>query len=151
MFAWKISAAIALQNPIFGGGMRAQQTGWIFEVFKFAPSLFDLKSELVVNYAVAAHSIYFEVLGEQGFLGLALFLAIFANAIITRGEISRLTKNMSDEFVWARDMSDLLAVSVVAFAVGGAGVSLAHIETFYVVVMLQELLKQQLLKAMPPK
>lgn len=149
--AWKISAAIALQNPIFGGGMRAQQIGWIYEMFKDAPSLFDLTSGFVVSYAVAAHSIYFEVLGEQGFLGLALFLAILANALITRGEIGRLAKKLGDEFVWARDLADLLAVSVVAFAVGGAGVSLAHFETIYVVVMLQELLKQQLLKAVPQK
>lgn len=143
--AWKISSAIALQNPVFGGGMRAQQITWIFEEFRNAPALFSIASDFSVGYAVAAHSIYFEVLGEQGFVGLALFLAILGNALVTRGEINKLAKKLGEEFVWARDLADLLAVSVVAFAVGGAGVSLAHFETLYVVVMLQELLKQQLL------
>jgi probable O-glycosylation ligase (exosortase A-associated) len=146
LFAWQVSSAIALQNPIFGGGMRAQQIGWIYEMFKDAPALFDLTSGFVVGYAVAAHSIYFQVLGEQGFVGLALFLAILGNALITRVEIKNLAKKLGDDFLWARDLADLLAVSVVAFAVGGAGVSLAHFETLYVVVMLQELLKQQLTK-----
>jgi O-antigen ligase len=144
--AWQISSAIAIQNPIFGGGMRAQQIGWIYEMFKDAPALFNVTSGFVVSYAVAAHSIYFQVLGEQGFLGLFLFLAILANALITRIEIKNLAQKLGYDFVWARDLADLLAVSVVAFAVGGAGVSLAHFETLYVVVMLQELLKQQLVK-----
>jgi probable O-glycosylation ligase (exosortase A-associated) len=144
VFAWKISSAIALQNPIFGGGLRAQQVYWIFEKFKDAPSLISIAPEFAVGYAVAAHSIYFEILGDMGFVGLFILLAIIANVLVTRFEIKRLVKTLGPEFMWARDMADMLAVAVVAYAVGGAAVSLAYFEIFYMIAMLQEILKQHL-------
>jgi probable O-glycosylation ligase (exosortase A-associated) len=144
VFAWKISSAIALQNPIFGGGLRAQQVYWVFEKFKDAPSLISIAPEFAVSYAVAAHSIYFEVLGDMGFLGLLIFLAIIGNAVVTRFEIKRLGKSLGPDYMWARDLTDMLTVAVVAYAVGGSAVSLAYFEIFYMVVMLQEILKQHL-------
>jgi probable O-glycosylation ligase (exosortase A-associated) len=147
VFAWKISSAIALQNPIFGGGLRAQQVYWVFEKFKDAPSLISIAPEFAVSYAVAAHSIYFEVLGDMGFMGLFIFLAIIGNAVITRFEIKRLVRTLGVEYMWARDMTDMLTVAVVAYAVGGAAVSLAYFEIFYMIAMLQEILKQHLRSA----
>ncbi|MEH3086142.1 MAG: putative O-glycosylation ligase, exosortase A system-associated [Xylophilus ampelinus] len=148
VFAWKISSAIALQNPVFGGGLRAQQVYWIFERFKDAPSLISIAPEFAVGYAVAAHSIYFEILGDMGFVGLFIFLAIIANALVTRFEIKRLVKRLGPDHMWARDLTDMISVSVVAYAVGGAAVSLAYFEIFYMIVMLQEMLKQHLRSAL---
>ena len=40
VIAWKISSAIALANPVFGGGFHAVQVQAIWDSFKLAPGLF---------------------------------------------------------------------------------------------------------------
>jgi hypothetical protein len=101
------------------------------------------------THARAAHSIYFEILGDHGFVGLLLFLAIMGNAFVTALQIRRITAHRRD-LLWARDMSDALALSCFAFTIGGAGVSLAYFETYYVVVCLLEALRQYVLGQLRP-
>ena len=144
--AWKVSSAIALENPIFGGGFHAVQEQWIWDKFWGNDGLLPFVStDQTPIVAKAAHSIYFEVLGDRGFIGLGIFIAILFNVFYTRIEIKGIVKNGGSDFLWARDLADLLAVSVAAYAVGGAGVSLAYLESIYVIVMLQEIVKQLIL------
>ncbi|MGE5384601.1 MAG: putative O-glycosylation ligase, exosortase A system-associated [Betaproteobacteria bacterium] len=145
--AWRISSAIALSNPVFGGGFHALQLQSTWNAFKEEGGLLsfvDIPQMPVI--AKAAHSIYFEIMGDLGFVGLFLFLLILGNAIFTRFEIKRLVKRSGERFVWAGNLADLLAVSVVAYMIGGAGVSLGYFETIYVFVTLMEVLKQHVLQ-----
>ena len=48
----------------------------------------------------AAHSIYFEVLGDQGVPGLAIFLAIAVLALLNASRVIRACRG-SFEFSWA--------------------------------------------------
>ncbi len=145
--AWRISSAIALSNPVFGGGFHALQLQSTWNAFKEEGGLLsfvDIPHMPVI--AKAAHSIYFEIMGDLGFVGLFLFLLILGNAIFTRFEIKRMVKRSGERFVWAGHLADLLAVSVVAYMIGGAGVSLGYFETIYVFVTLMEVLKQHVLQ-----
>lgn len=144
--AWRISSAIALSNPIFGGGFHALQLQSTWNTFKSEGGLLsfvDIPEMPLI--AKAAHSIYFEIMGDLGFVGLFLFLVILANAIFTRFEIKRLVRRSPGQLKWAGDLADLLGVSVLAYMIGGAGVSLAYFETIYVLVILMEVLKQHVL------
>lgn len=140
--AWKVSSAIALQHPLFGGGFHAVQVQHVWDSFLNAPSLLDVFYLPPPEFyrAKAAHSIYFEVMGDLGFLGLAIYLTIFGQAILSRFAIKRMVKQLGTEFVWARDLADMLMLSVLAYLVGGAGVSLGYLEVAYVVVMLMGVL-----------
>lgn len=140
--AWKISSAIALANPVFGGGIHAVQVQWIWDSFRTADNLLGfVPVESLPETAKAAHSIYFEILGDQGFVGLLLFVALLFSALVTYGEIKRLVARRGPEYFWARDLADMLAAAVVAYMVGGAGVSLGYLEIFYAIVMLLETVK----------
>lgn len=144
--AWNVASALALDNPIFGTGFHAMQSPAVW--FSVRPSdglLSGFLSGEPSTRARAAHSIYFEVLSDHGFLGFIIFLALLVNAFLTAFHIRRLTKNRSD-LVWARDMADALALACLGYAVGGAAVSLAYFETFYVVACLLEALRQFLLR-----
>lgn len=76
------------------------------------------------------HSIYFEMLGEQGFIGLFLFLALGVtfwkrcNALIRN---YRLDKELS----WAADLGAMLQVSFIGYAVSGAFLGLAYFDYYY--------------------
>jgi probable O-glycosylation ligase (exosortase A-associated) len=142
VIAWQISSAIALNNPVFGGGFHAVQVQAIWDQFVGAPSLLGfLNLPLPTFNAKAAHSIYFEVLGDMGFVGLFIFLGILFHAIRTRYVIKRQLSTMGKQWLWARDMADMLMLAVIAYMAGGAAVSLAYFEVIYMVVMLMEMLR----------
>lgn len=142
VIAWEISSAIALSNPVFGGGFHAVQVQHVWDQFKGVPGLLSLDVPMMFEIAPkAAHSIYFEVMGDLGFVGLLLFLSLLLYTLLSRFRIRRMTMSLGPEFVWARDMADALMVAVIAYMVGGAGVSLAYFEVIYMVMMLMELLR----------
>jgi probable O-glycosylation ligase (exosortase A-associated) len=142
--AWKVSSAIALDNPLFGGGFHALQEQSVWEIFKYSPGLLGFVDTPEPDLrAKAAHSIYFEVLGDLGFLGLFIFLTVFANALLIRYRIKSLVKRAGEDFAWALDAANALMLSILAYLAGGAGVSLGYFEVPFMLAMVMELLKQQ--------
>jgi probable O-glycosylation ligase (exosortase A-associated) len=130
--AWKFSILIALNSPLFGGGFYAVQSDAVwatlmsqFETLSFIPSP-------PPDSAKAAHSIYFQVLGDLGFTGLALFLAIIVLTWRNITVIGRMTRGDAG-LRWACDLAGALRVSLIAFIVAGAALSLAYFEMFYVI------------------
>jgi len=112
--AWGYAIDLALERPITGGGFRAVE-GYV------NPNS---------GVARSAHSIYFEVLGEHGFVGLALYLALGIGTFFTGSWILRHAKGDPD-LVWARDLASMLQVSLTAFAVAGLFLGLAFFDLFY--------------------
>jgi len=149
VIAWKISSAIALENPVFGGGFHAVQVQAIWDQFKMSPGLLGFLNLPVPEFsAKAAHSIYFEVMGDIGLVGLGLFLFILLRAFWSRQVIKRMTIQLGAPYQWARDMADMLMLAVLAYMVGGASVSLGYLEVIYMVVMLMELLRVHVARAL---
>lgn len=150
VIAWKVSSAIALSHPIFGAGFHAVQVNEIWDVFKYSPGFFGFLDLPVPTFsAKAAHSIYFEVLGDMGFIGFFLFLAILLQSIHSRFAIKRMVNQLGGtRYLWARDLADMLMLSVIAYMAGGAGVSLGYFEVIYMVIMLMELLRLHVAKEM---
>jgi probable O-glycosylation ligase (exosortase A-associated) len=139
--AWKRASAIAMENPVFGGGLHAGQAQSIFEHFRYKEGLLGFVTTPNVGYAAASHSIYFEVLGDLGFVGLFLFLACLANAFITLAEIRKMVKIRGPSAEWALDLANMLTASLAAFVVGGAALSAAYFELPYFIIMLLEVVK----------
>lgn len=142
--AWKRASAIALENPIFGGGFHAGQDPVLFVQFRDAQGILGFVDTKPATYAAATHSIYFEVLGDLGFVGLLLFLALMLYPFVLRVRIRSLARVLGPEASWAADCSDLLAASMVAYLVGGAALSAAYFELPYILVMLMQVLFLQL-------
>ncbi len=76
------------------------------------------------------HSIYFEMLGEHGFIGLFLFLAILGLTWLKCGSIIRKSKR-NPHLYWARDLAAMIQVSLIAYMSGGAFLGLAYFDYFY--------------------
>ena len=148
VIAWKVSSAIALANPVFGGGFHAVQYQPIWDQFKADPGLLGFLNLPIPEFsAKAAHSIYFEVLGDLGFVGLFIFLAILVHAVVSRFSIKRHVQGLGRGWAWARDLADMLMLAILAYMAGGAGVSLAYFEVIYMVIMLMELLRLHVARA----
>jgi probable O-glycosylation ligase (exosortase A-associated) len=116
--AWAYATEVALGHPWFGGGFR------VFVLNQIRHGAGGHSDYL------NAHSIYFEVLGELGFLGLALFLAILSGALLTAGRLMQLERYRPDLHDLAR-LGAAVQVSLVGYAVGGALLNMALFELFY--------------------
>jgi probable O-glycosylation ligase (exosortase A-associated) len=77
----------------------------------------------------AAHSVYFEILGELGYPGLFLFLLIIINVFIAHAKISKIGKLHDDQ--WTQDLSKAIIQSLLVFLAGGAFIGIAFQSYFY--------------------
>jgi putative inorganic carbon (HCO3(-)) transporter len=108
------------------------------------PELF-LRFSPYPDVVLAAHSIYFQVMGNHGFLGLFLFMAIWYSTWRAAGEL-RTQDRLAPETRWTADLGAMCQVSLVGYAVGGAFLSLAYFDLPYdvmIMVVLTRLWVQQ--------
>ncbi len=95
------------------------------------PELFERFSPFGLGHGVlAAHSIYFQVLGNHGFVGLFIYLALWITTYRWCGHIRR-ESNGIPQARWCHDLAGLIQVSLVGFGVGGAFLSLAYFDQPY--------------------
>lgn len=121
--AWKMATNLALDRPLVGGGFSI----WTRAVFiRYAPNPDDVH---------AAHSIYFQVLGEHGFVGLGLYLALATLVFRRCSWLIRTTRERAD-LEWAGRLATMIQVSLLGFAVGGAFLSLAYYDVPYYLMAL---------------
>lgn len=71
------------------------------------------------DWVVASHSIYFQAIGEQGWIGLVLYLAIWVNVVWRLWRITR-SPDTDPEAQSAKRFARLMQASLVGFFVGGA-------------------------------
>jgi probable O-glycosylation ligase (exosortase A-associated) len=132
--AWWFAWNLANERPLVGGG---------FEVFR--PWFFKIYAPQPDNYH-DVHSIYFEMLGEHGFVGLALFLLLFLFTWRSAAAIIRRTRKDA-EIKWMSDLAAMVQVSLVGYAMGGAFLGLAYFDLPYhlvaIVIILTSLLEQR--------
>lgn len=143
VMAWKRGSAIALENPVFGGGFHSVQDPSIFDYYRYKQGILGFVDTPVQSYAAAAHSIYFEVMGDLGFVGFFIFLSLLVNAFMTRHAILKMAKNSHVDVRWATDLATLMAGGLMAYMVGGASISAGYFEMPYTMMMLMAVLKRQ--------
>jgi probable O-glycosylation ligase (exosortase A-associated) len=76
------------------------------------------------------HSIYFEVMGEHGFIGFGLFMLLGLLAWIRARQIIKRCKKDPDN-KWAADLASMIQVSLVGYAAGGAFLGMAYFDLPY--------------------
>jgi probable O-glycosylation ligase (exosortase A-associated) len=133
--AWRYAIDLAAKRPLVGGGFGA-----------FAGNLKLGSTTRWQN----AHSVYFEVLGEHGYVGLILFLLL---GVATLRAGTWIIRNARDrpELTWARDLASMLQVGLIGFAASGAFLNIAFFDLYYhfVVIMIitREIVKAELVKS----
>jgi len=135
--AWRVSLAIANDHPVLGGGFNAVQNFWIWDEYKDRPSPFTI--DMSRYTPKAAHSVYFQVLGDLGYVGLMLFLALLASAFHARRRVKAIVTKTGRGW-WALDLSNAGCLALVAFMAAGGGVSLAYFELVYFLIVMLSVL-----------
>lgn len=116
---WRFTWNLALANPILGGGY-AIYTEDLNAIYNPSP----------IGGLRNAHSIYFAVLGEQGFVGLFLFLGIWFSVWKSCASIRIMTKSLPD-LQWSYWLASMVQVSLMGYLVGGAFLYLPYVDFPY--------------------
>jgi probable O-glycosylation ligase (exosortase A-associated) len=132
--AWHTAFNVA-KSRITGGGIEM-----------FRPSVF-------AQYAPEpgrvhdVHSVYFEVMGEHGFIGFGIFMAIMGFTWMKGNSIIRLTKR-NCELKWANDLAAMTQVSMIGYASCGAFLGLSYFDLYWhlvaIMVILNHLVNQHI-------
>ncbi|MBN8892058.1 MAG: putative O-glycosylation ligase, exosortase A system-associated [Rhodospirillales bacterium 70-18] len=142
VIAWKVSTMIALDRPLFGGGFHAVQHPFAWALYGGSMHMLDfVPTDPAGPMPRAAHSIYFEVLGDMGFVGLGLFVAMLASMAVNLRRVRRLAREQAN-LRWAFDLAFALQGSLVAYMVAGAALSMAYVDLVYVLAAATVTLRQ---------
>lgn len=79
------------------------------------------------------HSIYFEQMGEQGFIGFGIFLSLGFMTWARCAQIKRFSRN-KPALKWASDLAGMLQVSLVGYATAGAFLGLSYFDLYYHII-----------------
>ncbi|WP_068078496.1 putative O-glycosylation ligase, exosortase A system-associated [Novosphingobium lentum] len=137
---WKWTIEYAKSHP-FGGGFDAfRQNHLTYETTTAEGTANNaaIEGKAIEEHARAYHSSYFEMLGEQGYPGLALwlllhFLGIWQMEVIRR----RYRKDPPENFGWVSPLANALQQSQIVYLVGSLFVGIAFQPFCYMLVGLQ--------------
>lgn len=117
--SWKFATNLALARPWFGGGIDvwASDAEWN----RHGPP--GAKHR-------AIHSIFFEVLGEQGFIGLVLFIGLLLAGYLGLARVRKQAR-AGPKLAWLGDLASMLQVSLIAYAVAGVLLPMPYIDLLY--------------------
>jgi len=126
--AWEFAGDMAA-GRLTGGGFGS----FVQENYeRFSPAI-AAQIQMRDGLYQGAHSIYFQFLGEQGYFGLLLFVAVgIAAARSAKWVITNAPKRK--DLQWAADLAAMLQVSMVGFAIGGAFLNLAYFDLWYHII-----------------
>ena len=118
--AWRFALVLTQHYPITGGGFETFTTD-LFD--RFTPEL---------RFA-GPHSIYFQMLGEQGYVGLTMFLLLLGSCWLSLRRLSKYGKHIP-ELQWMVPYTYMLQASILAYMVSGAFLPRAYFDFLYTLV-----------------
>jgi putative inorganic carbon (HCO3(-)) transporter len=121
--AWQVAYRYAVDHFPFGAGFYGPQLSSVYHAY--FPN----------EEPHAAHSIFFQVLGENGFIGLTIYLFILVAAFVKCSDVISAARNRP-ELEWASELAAMVRMSLFVFCIAGAGLSMAYYDVFVICVSL---------------
>jgi len=138
---WKWTIEYAKTHP-FGGGFEAYRQNVLsydkIEAENAGDNNTAIETQRIEERGRAYHSSYFEMLGEQGYPGLAMWLLLHIMGVVHMEVIRRsYARNTSPELRWVTPLADALQQAQIVYLFGGAFVGIAFQPFCYMLVGLQ--------------
>jgi probable O-glycosylation ligase (exosortase A-associated) len=118
--AWTTAWNMALDRPFIGGGFRALWSEYTWQ--RYFPGVY-LKTR-------DAHSLYFEVLSEHGFLGLGLYFAVVISTLLTLRRIRKRWRKDA-EHGYLANYAEMTQLCLYPYLVAGAFLTVAYFDIYF--------------------
>jgi len=141
LVAWETAWHFAKDYPVTGGGFDTLPDVNVFQRYQLKP--------LPLGYtSTGPHSIYFQLLSDQGFVGLGLFLLLIASCFWTLWRIKR-TARVLGSAQWLMNYANMVEIAILAFMVSGAFLGFLYLDVIYqmiaIVVVLKALFQKEVM------
>jgi putative inorganic carbon (hco3(-)) transporter len=137
--AWSVAWHVALRNPLVGAGFDFESYPDPNRWLSYADRKYDAQGQT----PRAAHSIYFQVLGQHGFVAFGLFLALLIATMRSYSAIHRRALAQPGT-EWLAGYAKALQTGMVGFLVSGAFLNLAYFDLVYLYIGLVPILKREI-------
>lgn len=129
---WNYAIQISMERPFFASGFNARFYQPYYK--KYMEGIDENRS---------AHSNYFQVLEEQGFIGIFIYLLLMATIIIAASRVYKSAKDR-DDLKWASLLLYSTQFSVVGYAFNGLTINQGYLEIYYFLLTFVVLLISQI-------
>ncbi len=116
---WRYAVQLSFESPILGNGFHARF---------YQPYYYKYMAGIDKNRAV--HSNYFQILEEQGYVGLFIYLLLMLSAVIYANRISKRARGR-DDLKWASTCLYYLQFSIIGYAFNGLTLTQGYLDLYY--------------------
>jgi probable O-glycosylation ligase (exosortase A-associated) len=137
--SWTVAWNVAKDYPLTGAGFE-------FELSPNDKRWFGYGNPDTASYlrsSSAAHSIYFQVLGQHGYVALILFLALLISTQFTLRDIA-IRAEREERTRWIAAHANAIRIGLIGYMVSGAFLSVAYFDLMYLYVALTALFAREL-------
>jgi putative inorganic carbon (HCO3(-)) transporter len=140
LVSWGTAWNLAHDYPITGGSFDVLPNVDVFQRYEPRPLPLGHPSS-------GPHSIYFQLLGDQGFVGLGLFLLLIGSCYWTLARLRRAVRRVPSA-AYLVDYAHMVEVSILGFMVSGAFLGFVYLDVIYqmigIVIILKVLCRNEL-------
>lgn len=136
LYAWELYWHAGLDRPLTGVGPKALEDPNV--IVKYIRYVNLPPDEIKPR---AAHSIYFQLIGELGFIAFGIYMALLYTSWSNGNWIARRTRG-DPTIAWAGDLARMCQVSVVVFAISGAALSLVFFDLLLSILIMVAALRR---------
>lgn len=138
LVSWGTAWNFSHDYPVTGGSFDALPDLYIYQRYQPRP----LPDGLLVS---GPHSIYFQLLADQGFIGLGLFLFLVGSCFLTLLRIRRAARRMP-VVNWLVDYTLMVEIAILGFMTSGAFLGFVYLDLIYQMIGMTVVLKMLLRK-----
>lgn len=135
--AWGVNWNMALDRPLVGMGFRNGGMGydWWIQYAEFEGDW---------SHVLSPHSIYFSVLGQHGFVGLALYLALIGGTLLALNRVRKEAARDRPERLWLAEYAWALQLGLLGYLAAGAFLDVAYFDLLYAFIALAVVMQREL-------
>ena len=124
---WKWTWEYVKQHPMGGGFEMYRQNHIRYDIVKTDGTADNAKLDttLTVDRARAYHSAYFEMLGEQGWPGLILWLLISIGGLVRMEVIRQRYRKAGEDYAWVAPLASALQAGQLLYMLGACFIAIA--------------------------
>jgi len=136
--SWTVAWNLAMDRPLIGAGFEYEFTPNQGRFLRYGSE----KYRWALDHFIAAHSIYFQMLGQHGFVALFLFLTLLFGALLS---LHRTKKSVlsNPDMAWAGHYADAIQVGLAGYMVSGAFLSSAYFDLAWLYFALAAILARE--------
>lgn len=143
--SWTVAWNLAKDYPFTGAGFEFEYAGDEARWLQYGSDRYTW----ALSHSSSAHSIYFQVLGQHGFVALVLFIALLGGTLLSLQRTKSRAAARSDT-QWIANYGSGIQVGLVGYMVSGAFLSSAYFDLAYVFIALSAVLARELTSAETP-